>query len=68
MKEIKVVASLALALMLFVGSSTMAQDFGERIQKGAEGGNLRALAINPVTPSTLNTAHCPALVGKREKT
>ncbi len=64
MKEIKVVASLALALMLFVGSSTMAQDF----QKGAERGNVGTLAINPVIPSTLNTAHCPALVVKREKT
>ncbi len=61
MKEFKVVASLALALMLFVGSSTMAQDFGERIQKGVEGGNVGALAINPVIPSTLNTVHCPAL-------
>ncbi len=68
MKEFKVVASLALALMLFVGSSTMAQYFGERIQKGAGGGNVGALAINPVIPSTLNTADCPALVVKREKT
>ncbi len=50
MKEFKVLASLALALMLFVDSSTMAQDF----QKEAEGGNVGALAINPVTPSTLN--------------
>ena len=55
MKEFKVWASLALALMLFVGSSTMAQDFGEWVQKGAEGGNVGAFAINPVTPSTLNT-------------